>query len=628
MDQIGEILSDIDGIFSYATMVIRFLLPALAVIIIARCIRSLLREKSEPENWGFLVLPNGARIYLRHWENIIGRAKSCDVCVEYPTISRSHAALMRDDKGNWRIYDVESKSGVTVNGRVVDPHDKAHVNSGDTLGLGGVEFGFVSIDRASEYEQAAARTRPGRMYKQRTTLVFLTEFQILLGLQLCISKGGDLTPTLPICMLILIMIMWACYLVTRVMRRVSFEIETLAFFLCTIGMSVTATISQTDMLKQLALLLIGVIFFFALGGFLRDLDRINRLRMPIAALGLLLLAVNIVFARTVYGARNWIEIAGVSFQPSELVKITFIFAGAATLDRLLAKRNLLSFIGFAAICVIALALINDFGTAMVFFVAYLVIAFMRSGDIGTIFLSVAGAGLAGFLALQMRAHIAGRFSTWGRVWEFASSRGYQQTRALAAAAGGGLFGVGAGNGWLKGVFAADTDIVFGMVCEELGLIVAVTAIVAILAFAVFSVWTAGEARSSFYVIGACAASAILVFQMTLNVLGTVDILPFTGITFPFVSKGGSSLISCWALLAFIKAADTRQNASFVIKMPKRITEKYRSDTDSDFTEPDAFESDFTEPDYGAVYGNEADGSKRHSSEPYGNIELEYTDDQG
>ena len=570
MNQIGDIITDIDGIFSYATMVVRFLLPALAVIIVVRCIRSLLREKSEDENWGFLMLPNGARIYLKHWENLIGRAKNCDVYMEYPTLSRSHAALLRDDKGNWRVCDVESKTGVVINGNAIDSAAGAPLNSGDVLELGGIELVFVSIDKESEYEQAATRTRPGRVYKQRTTLIFLTEFQILLGLQLCISKGSELTAVLPGCMLTLIAIMWVCYLVTRAVRRVSFEVETLAFFLCTIGMSVTATSSQIDMIKQLVLILLGVAFFFALGVFLRDLDRVKKFKLPIAALGLLLLAINVVFARTVYGARNWLQIAGVSFQPSEFVKIAFLFAGAATLDRLLVKRNLLTFIGFAAVCVIAIAFINDYGTALVFFVAYLVIAFMRSGDFATIFLSVGGAGLAGFLVLRMRTHIAGRFSTWGKVWDYASSGGYQQTRALAAAASGGLFGVGAGNGWLKGVFAADTDIVFGMICEEMGLIVAVVAIAAILAFAVIVVKSAGDARSSFYVIGACAAAAILVFQMTLNVLGTVDILPFTGITFPFVSKGGSSMISCWGLLAFIKAADTRQNASFVVKMPKPI----------------------------------------------------------
>jgi cell division protein FtsW (lipid II flippase) len=320
--------------------------------------------------------------------------------------------------------------------------------------------------------------------------------------------------------------------------------------------------------RQILLLTAGVGLFFVIGGFLRDLDRVKKMRLPISAAGLLLLAVNLVFGRTLYGARNWLVIAGVSFQPAEFVKIAFIFAGAATLERLFTRRNLLAFIAFTGVCLIALALINDFGMALIFFVAYLVIAFLRSGDFATIFLSVGGAGFAGILALQFRSHIAGRFATWGKAWEFANAAGYQQTRAMTAAADGGLFGSGAGNGWLKQVFAADTDLVFCMSCEELGLIVALVAVCSILAFAIFSVWSAGMSRSSFYVIGACAASSMLMFQMLLNVLGSVDILPFTGVTFPFISKGGSSLMSCWGLLAFIKAADTRQNASFVVKTPK------------------------------------------------------------
>jgi len=108
-----------------------------------------------------------------------------------------------------------------------------------------------------------------------------------------------------------------------------------------------------------------------------------------------------------------------------------------------------------------------------------------------------------------------------------------------------------------------------MVSEELGLIVAFAAMACILVFAVFSIRSADAARSSFYVIAACATSTILVFQMLLNVLGSMDILPFTGVTFPFVSKGGTSLVASWGMLAFFKAADTRQNASFVVKTPKR-----------------------------------------------------------
>ena len=87
--------------------------------------------------------------------------------------------------------------------------------------------------------------------------------------------------------------------------------------------------------------------------------------------------------------------------------------------------------------------------------------------------------------------------------------------------------------------------------------------------AVFVVRSAPVGRSCFYTIGACAAVTILVTQAILNVFGTVDILPLTGVTFPFVSNGGSSMLCVWGLLAFVKAADTRQNASFAIRLPGR-----------------------------------------------------------
>jgi len=218
---------------------------------------------------------------------------------------------------------------------------------------------------------------------------------------------------------------------------------------------------------------------------------------------------------------------------------------------------------------------------MIFFAAYLVIAYLRSGDFATIILSVAGAGIAGLFALLSWPHIGRRFITWRHAWELAFLEcecpvvpclyhsSLQQARAMSAVGSGGLLGTGAGNGWFHRTFAGDSDLVFAMVSEELGLIVALTAMCAILLFAVFSARNVTAARSSFYVIAACAASTIFVFQMLLNVLGSVDILPFTGVTFPFVSKGGTSLVACWGMLAFFKAADTRQNASFVVKTPKR-----------------------------------------------------------
>ena len=129
-----------------------------------------------------------------------------------------------------------------------------------------------------------------------------------------------------------------------------------------------------------------------------------------------------------------------------------------------------------------------------------------------------------------------------------------------------------GNGWLQnmaGAGAADTDLVFAYVCEEWGLLMGVIMIFALAVFGMFVVRSAKVGRSCFYTISACAAITIFMMQAILNVFGTVDILPLTGVTFPFVSRGGSSMMACWGLLAFIKACDTRRNASFAVKLPEK-----------------------------------------------------------
>ena len=94
-------------------------------------------------------------------------------------------------------------------------------------------------------------------------------------------------------------------------------------------------------------------------------------------------------------------------------------------------------------------------------------------------------------------------------------------------------------------------------------------VVCIVVLALFALRSMLVARSSFYTIGSCTAASILVIQVILNALGTVDVLPLTGVTFPFLSNGGTSMIGAWGLLAFVKAADTRQNASFAVRLNKQ-----------------------------------------------------------
>ncbi len=545
--------------------VVRFALPALGILIVSRCALSLLSGKSEREVWGYLSLPNGARVELAGWENVLGRGRSSDVVLPYTSVSRTHAVLTRDASGEWSILDTGSKNGVKVNGRrAVGP---VHVKTGDIITIGSIKTVFAKSSCAQERAQAQSRSRPGRV-NPTLTMLLLSAFILLLGFDLCAGEGESLSAMTPLAVFELLAASWVSYLFTRGIDRVGFEVETLAFLLSAIGLTAWVGEGSEDVAKYIVCLLAGVILFWILGGLLRDLDRVRRLRIPIAAAGLVLLAVNLLASDSVLGAKNWILIGGVSFQPSELVKICFIFAGSAPLSKLFTKRSLWLFVGFAAVCVGCLVLMNDFGTALVFFTAYLVIAFLRSGSFATILLSGAGAGLAAVIAVSMRPYVAERFSAWGHAWEsYNYGSGYQQTRTMAASASGGLFGLGAERGSLRNIFAADTDMVFGLVCEELGLLLALCAVAAILVLAVFVVKSAGTARSAFYSIASCGAVALLICQTALNVFGSLDILPFTGVTFPFVSKGGTSLIASWGLAGFIKAADVRQNGSFTVRLP-------------------------------------------------------------
>ncbi len=135
-------------------------------------------------------------------------------------------------------------------------------------------------------------------------------------------------------------------------------------------------------------------------------------------------------------------------------------------------------------------------------------------------------------------------------------------------ASGGLFGLGAGNGWLKYVFCGGYGPRFAFLCEEWGLIIGLSAVEVIVILAVFTVRSAKVGRSSFYTIAACAAVAILTIQTILNVFGTMDLLPLVRRDVPVPFNGGSSMLASWGLIAFLKAADTRQNASFAVRTAK------------------------------------------------------------
>lgn len=565
---ISEFLTNFAGLGQGVTTILRLLFPVLAVIILVRCAISLLGFQKEPEIWGHIAFEDGSRLPVTHWENTIGRTRRNDIQMNFENIFRQHAVLTRYDDGSWTIGDVGGRGGIAVNGKVIT--GLTEVGFGDLISLNGLEVTLVPITQQEAEYVASCRTNPKHVVSPALTLIVLTIFQLLAVVQLMIGCDREHWSSILTSYGAVMVLMWGLFIFNKIMRRSGFEVETIAFFLCSMGLAVIASVSPNELTKTVISMVLGIFLFMVIGFCMREMETAKKLRYLAAAVGPILLALVLVIgidASQTHGAKAWIQIGPMTIQPSELVKISFVFAGTSTLDRLMTKRNLFLFILYSGICCVLLALANDFGTAMVYFVAFLVIAYLRSGDFATISLICAGTGFAGFMALKMKPHIASRFSSWRHIWDDPNGGGYQQTRALMCLAAGGLFGVGAGNGQLKHVFAADSDIVFCTVCEEWGLIVGICCVLFVVCIALFAVRSASLCRSSFYAIAACSAMSILLFQMILNVFGMVDFLPFTGVTFPFLSNGGSSMMSAWGMLAFVKAADTRQNASFATSLP-------------------------------------------------------------
>jgi len=546
--------------------VMRFLAPAMAALLLFRCFRPLLSFRREPEIWAWLCLSDGSKLPITHWENVIGRHKRSDIVIDFPTVSRSHGVLTRYDDGSWTITDTDSSGGILVNGKKVRIWA---LQPEDVISIGGIDMTLQPISRRQEQKLAQLRTKASTVGASVCNVLLLTIFQILTCLIFLLSAPEEAMESVLLGFGGITAMQWVLLLFYICIRRASFEVETIAFFMCTMGMAVIATVTPTETMKQLVAIGIGLVTFLLIGWSLRNLERAKKMRYLAAVAGIGFLLVTLVFGVEIYGAKNWLIMGPLSLQPSELSKVCFVFIGASTMDRLMKKRNLISFIAYSVMVCGCLALMNDFGTALIFFCAFLVIAYLRSGSVGTLGLAITALGFAGVVALKIAPHALRRFASWRHIWEDPLGAGYQQTQTLMCMASGGLFGLGAGQGLMKHVFAADSDMVVGTITEEWGLLMLVMLVFCVAALAFFTVRSAAVGRSSFYTIGSCTAASIMLVQVILNALGTVDVLPLTGVTFPFLSNGGSSMICSWGLLAFIKAADTRQNASFAVRLSKK-----------------------------------------------------------
>ncbi|MBQ7522814.1 MAG: FtsW/RodA/SpoVE family cell cycle protein [Clostridia bacterium] len=545
------------AIIDLALFTIRILLPILGIIIVFQCFSSMRRHRRDEHALVMLVdKDSGESKPVLYWENSIGRNRDSDIRITDESVSRDHAVLLRRKEG-WFVNDVGSKNGTYVNHTRIQGRTPVMID--DVITVGDKSYLFKRTDDVVVSRNSWFFNRPTNKKAISTSslLLLISLFHFFLAVEgsLCDEKQ-DFQPFL--IWGLFTGLSWGFFAFSRkVLGRVNFEIEALALFMTGTGVMMLVRQVFRQSITQTIATAIGMIGFCIIIKMIEDPDRIEKFRIPLYILAVGMLGANILFARVTNGAANWLSIGGISVQPSEFVKVIYVLLSASVLDRLLTKSNLIQFIGFSIICVGALILMSDLGTALIFFCTFLFISFMRSGNLHTVILALVAAVLGAIFIISFKPYIADRFSAWGKCFELADTTGYQQARVLTYSASGGVIGVGVGNGYLKYIFASESDLVFGLLSEEVGIVIAISMVICIIGLVIYARAITTRSRSTFYSISASCASGLMLVQTALNVFGATDILPLTGVTLPFISLGGSSIISCWCRLAFIKSADER-----------------------------------------------------------------------
>lgn len=354
----------------------------------------------------------------------------------------------------------------------------------------------------------------------------------------------------------------------------------LTAFLLSVGMVILYRLTPTLAEKQFYWILVGLALFVVTTLVFKDYEKLSNYKYLYILAGLLLLLISIVFGKATNGATSWIVIGGFSFQPSELVKVFMVLFLASYLDE---NRDLLivgnrTTMGFAipsfkylgplvimwGMSLALLVLQKDLGTALIFFSTFMAMIYISTSRIsyvvGGMLLFILGA----YVSYKLFGHVRVRFVIWLNPWKDITGGGYQIVQSLFAIGSGGFFGTGLGLGFPKMIPVVESDFIFSAISEEMGLFGAV-GLILVYIFLVYRGFKVALAnRSDFGTLIAAGLTALLAIQAFVIIAGVSKLLPLTGITLPFISYGGSSIIVNFiiiALLLNISGKDSDYNES-------------------------------------------------------------------
>ncbi len=321
--------------------------------------------------------------------------------------------------------------------------------------------------------------------------------------------------------------------------------------LLSVGFVVLTRLSYNKALKQFFIVAVSAVVAMVVPWVISKLRFLRDLKWLYALLGIGMLSVVLVLGAVTNGSKLSYSIGGITFQPSEFVKIIFVFYLAAALWKNHDLGAICLSAIFAGLHVMILVLSKDLGSALIFFAVYICLVYIASGRVRYFFAGLLCGGLAACMAYGLFDHVKVRVQAWKDPWSVIDSQGYQITQSLFAVSTGGFWGRGLFQGNPGTIPYVEEDFVFSAIAEELGIVVGICILLIALNCFVLLMKLSMEIKDKFYQLLAAGIGIVYLFQVFLTVGGGTKFIPMTGVTLPFISYGGSSILT--SLILFYAA---------------------------------------------------------------------------
>lgn len=384
----------------------------------------------------------------------------------------------------------------------------------------------------------------------------------LLAFLLSASRTGDrtgyiLAAAVPVMILICTRLLPCFFPMDRL-------VMTLTAFLCALGLLLLYVTRPAYAVQQAIACGTGLVLMMLCTCFVRAMHTGRRIIWVIMPLSLLLLSLPLMLGKPVNGALNWVTFGSLSFQPSELVKLSLILV----LSFFLSRRSMLPWLLYVLLCLLILLLQRDLGTALLYFCSALLLYWASSGNVPVSMLGLAAGAGAAFYGYQAFPHVRLRVSLWLNPLEGGAASGEQLLKGFAAISEGGLWGSGLGLGNPTSIPVYESDFMFAVLCEQFGMVFSICVLLMYAALIWRSMEIAVSARRSFHGLLSMGSVTMIGLQTFVIVGGVLRLIPLTGVPLPFISFGGTSLVSNLCLIGFVQgvACINRDNSEEEVRL--------------------------------------------------------------